>query len=105
MHAGMKDYGAPESNPAGGAEVEPDLSVSRAPSSTANDLMSTPAPGDAPAGDAADGLELGGEDVMATAAAVAAAFWARRSLSYWAFAAAASATALKPSFFFLPNIF
>ena len=52
--------------------------------------MSTPAPGDAAAGDAAAGLELAGEDELASAAAAAAAFWARHSLLYVARAAARS---------------
>ena len=56
------------------------------PSSSSKDRMSTPAPGDAAAGDAAAGLELAGEDELAAAAATAAAFWARRSRSYWALA-------------------
>ena len=59
----------------------------RLPTSSSIDPMSTPAPGDAAAGDAAAGLELAGEDALAADAA-AAAFWARRSRSYWALAAA-----------------
>ena len=62
--------------------------------------MSTPAPGDAAAGDAAAGLELAGEDALAEDAA-AAAFWARRSRSDWARAAASLAMLLRVGMFIL----
>jgi len=55
----------------------------------------------AAAGDAAAGLELAGEDALAAAAAAAAAFWARRSRSDWARAAASLAMLLRVGMFIL----
>ena len=46
-------------------------------------------------------LELAGEDALAAAAAAAAAFWARRSRSDWARAAASLAMLLRVGMFIL----
>ena len=56
----------------------------------------------AAAGDAAAGLEFAGENALAAAAA---AFWARRSRSYWARAAASLAMLLRVvAFIFFPGM-